>query len=242
MNYFASKRTTTAFVKLLQKAFPSHENLPNDCVVSLAIANNQDAFQESIEIIDRFNATREVIQRLRRSHPDTSDHSYLLDEHYWAVWTEVFAFAWSVEQGHFRNPEFTDDNGKPDLKVGPNLWLEAKTVRPSDKESMQLREMGDVALHGQVPLRMVSVSGEVHPTLIKKFNDGLTRAVHQLRNRSGQDLIVFFNVERIDLETDETSAIQAIRHWAYAKRSSGNPRIVVIHRDQWKSPLVDTGP
>lgn len=80
-----------------------------------------------------------------------------------------------------------------------------------------------------------------HPNLIKKFEDGLRKAISQRDQQGSGKLVVFFGLETIDAKTNETIAKQAIKDWAEEARTTCDARIVISYMDGWSTPMFDTG-
>ncbi|MBT3941145.1 MAG: hypothetical protein HOC77_14190 [Chloroflexi bacterium] len=229
----------TPFVAILREAFANHSNLPERCAINLAYEVNQEDFSDVVEIVSRCGAREGLVARLRTTHPVGPNHLGQYDRHFWTVWTEACAFAWAKNVAGFDRPRFTDDRGKPDLLVGSSMWLEAKTVERSPDERRALDQMAEASDRGRPQYRMTYGFSVPHPTIVKKFNDGLSDALTKLARQGFGEIIVYFELDGIDWGTDEHAALKAIDEWSATESSNTGARIVVTRGGRWREPLID---
>lgn len=224
------------------EAFPEYAGLSGDCLIPNAIRTNRDIrdVSNALVFVDQCGARASIIDRLRITHPPETCHRSEFDRRFWTVWTEAFAFAWSVELAGYDHPEFTDDRGKPDLRVYSTTWLEAKTIEHSNEEKATLDYMARASDRGTLLYRLAHDLPTPHPTLIKKFNEDLLDAIAK-RNRQGRgELIVFFRVAGFDFPLPEEIGEETVRAWSETIARESGVRVVITYSFNWREPFVDT--
>ncbi|MDA1256632.1 MAG: hypothetical protein O3C10_02110 [Chloroflexi bacterium] len=239
MSYDESE--STAFVRVLREAFAKQPDLPARCAISLAFDVNQDDFSDVVDIVDRCSGRSDLVGRLRATHPINVAHTRQFDRHFWTVWTEACAFAWATEVAGFNCPLFTDDHGKPDLLIDRSTWIEAKTVEVSPGEGEILDRMAESSDRGKLLIRWTVGFTPPHPTLVKKFDDGLRDALVKRGRQDYGELIVFFSLNGINWPTDRKAAIQSIQDWVRVSGVSSGARVVISRGSNWREPIIDTG-
>lgn len=114
----------------------------------LRLRENQDEYSSVIRIVDEYGQRKGLITRLRKTHPRGTLHLRQYDAQFWSVWTEAKALAWAATVGGYGYTQFTDDIDKPDLLAPPATWIEVKTIKPSEEESVIRRQMEIFSFRG----------------------------------------------------------------------------------------------
>lgn len=214
----------TPFAILLDEAFPNRSGLPSDCDIVLNIEASDPVCSEIVSVVTSFGERGAFISRIRRIHPTDRPHSDTFDDQLWEVMAEGTAFTWAART--LGKPMFTDDNGKPDLYVTPDWWIEAKRVGKSLPERQIQRRVLGAAEHGKLTIRTGNLM-EPHPTLLKKFDDGLRDAMKKVRPEQ-HHLAVFFELAGVDFGTSRRQAFEAIENWCGRASWQTNCAIVVV--------------
>jgi len=228
-------------VVLLKEAFGEDPKFPERCAITLAIEVNQSDLGDVIEIVDRSGEREVLMDKLRATHPVHREHLSEYDRNFWNVWTEALALCWATETAGLSGVTFTDDRGKPDLQSQDGTWIEAKTIDLSLNESKTMERMAELADQGTVPYRMSSDFTQAHPTMLKKFQDGLEDAHLKLARQQYGALVTFFSFRGVDWGTNSKASERIIAEWAHAAAQSHASRIVIVRRINWAAPFVDEG-
>lgn len=205
----------TALVELLQDAFGASPQLPRSCWIRGALSENQTDFSPAIEVAVRAGAHRDLVRRLREEHPLRRTHRLNHDRGLLNFFTEVEAFAWSVEIARLPQPRFVTSPGSPDLSAG-DWWIEAKTINKSDApREYDERVMRPLLESGGIVMRGPATLAHPLPGLIDKFQadlgDGLRKWDRQ--NRTGQ-LAMFYDWVNVDFGISKADARRAVGEWA----------------------------
>jgi hypothetical protein len=175
---------------------------------------------------------------LREEHPLRRRHRLDHDRGVLNFFTEVEAFAWSVEIARLPQPRFITSPGSPDLLAG-DWWIEAKTVNKSDAaREYDERVTRPLLESGQMVIRGATTLTPPHPGMIDKFQadleDGLRKWDRQ--DRSGH-LAMFYEWVNIDFGTSKPDAQRAVREWAARAEQATGVRIVVAWNYGWQKPI-----
>ena len=229
-----------SLTRLLEEAFPHWEDLVSTCLVSEAVDQHKNNFDELIECIDLGNARQDFIARLRAAHPVRDIHNVQHDHRLLDVFTEGAAFAWAFRSESLGCPQFVNAEGAPDMAVD-DTWLEVKTVRNSQEEEQfkeevlnpHLRRHG-IAMRGAVTLEAPEAG------FLGKFQSHLDDALlkWQRQGRNGRFIVYYgFN---IDFGVSGRTAETEIRAWAHTSERQHGVSIVVCPRFDWASPVYDS--
>ncbi|MEE8046551.1 MAG: hypothetical protein V3T49_06920 [Dehalococcoidia bacterium] len=230
----------TPFVSVLKTVFKDRSTLPERCVVSLGIEVNQPDYSDVVEIVAQHGGLDDLRSRLVDSHPTDRPHLDEFDRQFWTVWNEAAAFAWAVERG-FTGVAFTDDHATTDVSADHGVMIEAKTVDVSPEERQVKNQMSETSDLVGAAMRGPSTMIDLHPIVLKKFEDGLIDSVRKFERQSGEQLVAFFELAGLDWPTSRRQAIQLIRQWAAEAAQRTGARIVVWEGDAWREPFIDTG-
>lgn len=221
---------------LLMKAFPDASRLCEDCWVSKAIGEEQDAFGDALSVVTALGGESALIDRLRAEHPTDRCHRREYDDRLMEVFTEAEAFAWAAEVGRLGRPEFVTSEGAPDLRAG-SWWIEAKTINESDveraaRDALQpaLDSVG-IVMRGPVEL------AAPHPGLLRKFEYQLDDGVKKWQRQGTGGLAVFYEWVSVDFGTSDRQAEAEVRDWARSAERCRDVCVVVSFNYGWNAPL-----
>ena len=228
-----------SLTRLLEEAFPHWEDLVSTCLVSEAVDQHKNNFDELIECIDLGNARQDFIARLRAAHPVRDIHNVQHDHRLEDVFTEGAAFAWAFRSSNLGCPHFVTAEGAPDIAVD-DTWLEVKTVRNSQEEEQFKEEVLNPQLRRSDVIVRGAVNLEAPPAgFLGKFQSHLDNALlkWQRQGKSGQFIVYYgFN---IDFGVSSRTAVNEIRAWAATSERQHGVSIVVCPRFKWASPVYD---
>lgn len=160
-----------SLTRLFEEAFPHWEELVSTCLVSEAVDQDKNNFDELIECIDLGNAREDFIARLRAAHPVRDIHNVQHDRRLEDVFTEGAAFAWAFRSSNLGCPHFVTAEGAPDIAVD-DTWLEVKTVRNSQEEEQFKEEVLNPQLRRTSRLLRLGFSESSNRTSITRSLNG----------------------------------------------------------------------
>ncbi len=246
--------------QILSKAFPVAEDatgvLPADCWIVKARkveSHGRDVLRplsEAVDVVARHNQAEMLERRLALVHPIDRSHRRDFDDGLLDCLSEACAFAWADARG-MGPPEFRfNEEGKPDIFIKPDIWVEAKALYASDNdrklwaqamEEAQRREgpPGIAFRGGSVKLDKVEsmISG-----LIGKFESDYQNAKQKFERVAANGRMIFYNLTVLDLEAMllKEGALRAVREWAKSKEKEGSIAVVVCVGYDWRVPQYDS--
>ncbi len=228
---------------LLMEAFPAWRALAPQCWVYQAIDQNQEDLGDVIDCVSLADARGDFVQRLKDEHPVDKTHHDQHDTRLLDVFTEGEALAWAFDVAKLGQPHFVKSEGAPDLAVGDDSWIEAKTVHNSQEEKQFQDDVVYPAL-ARTGMVMRGPTTLVGPAVgyIGKFKVHLDDALlkWQRQNNSGQ-LIVFFHMN-IDFGISPRAARREVVAWATSAEAQTGAGIVICDGyTRWRTPLYQRG-
>ena len=230
----------TVLCELLAEAFPEWQDLPGGCWVRQAMERNSDGWSSAIRSVPKSGGRALLLERLQREHPPKRRSDAGADEALHAVFGECEAFAWAAKVAELPNPRFEFlVEGSPDVLCDGPVWVEAKTIRPSDDD----REAERAAFaKSAIGFRMADPI-EASPGLFRKFemafSDGLRKFSRVSEGPKEPSFVLFFHVLMFDLEVND-KVFDRFSAWAREHASQTNVRIVLVFNFRWEAPWFDS--
>lgn len=178
-----------------------------------------------------------LVGRFRREHPVAGNHA-VHDAQALDVLNEVRGFGWTAQNypGRIRRPEFWEEAGRPDIRVGDDAAIEVKTIRFSLDEQARNYTLLDLAGPAGMVVRKDQAAMSGTGVLFLKLSSHLQKAAAQVA-RSGLTGVAFF---AIDLDFPYSRTEYLLREWALAGHHETGLRVVVIRRKDWLAPFFDS--
>lgn len=230
---------------LLADAFPAISNgtaqVPADCWVSGVLQKDTrdlrrqaglQRLSDAVTVVSEQGQLPALKRRLETEHPVSRNHLREYDDRLLDCLTEACAFAWA-HQRHLGSPAFSHQEGCPDIRVLPDLWIEAKAINRSQENKRATEAMiGGRAVCGAVT--------DPNPGLISKFESALADAKRKLNRQGSGRLVVFFNLTWLDESAWglKSGVFAQLQDWA-KKVSEPRIHVVVCYLYDWQNPFHD---
>jgi hypothetical protein len=213
---------------------------PADCWISKFLAKDPAEFtpvSEAVAVVEKCGQLAALQQRCAAEHPTAKPHRSAYDRRLLDCLTEACAFSWADEQAQ-GTPEFRfDQPGEPDVRVSPDLYVEAKGVWNSDDDQQLVAYMArtNAMISGMANVNLGAIE--------KKFDDGWSDALRKFGRVQAQRAVVFFNLLGLDVPSIplQEQVFAHVTRWATVRGDIPDaPRIVICRTIEWKSPLLDS--
>lgn len=188
----------------------------------------------AIRVVEQHGQLAALERRVREEHPSRRAHRKDYDSRLLDCLTEACAFAWAVSRG-LGVPQFDYRQGKPDIHVPPDLWVEAKAVHPSLASRQDMARM----LRGEVVLGLVAPPDR-HRGLA--FLCNLEDAKKKFARLGLGRWVVFLNLTDVDVDqfADLENVLASYATWL-GRREAADPTICIVfcHSYDWQRPIRD---
>jgi hypothetical protein len=190
----------------------------------------------ALDVVDRYGELPRLLQRFVMEHPVNRPHRRSYDEQLVTCLTEGCAFAWA-DLRNLGTLRFTSEiPGAPDIQADSGLWIEAKSIGPSD-EDKRLTEC-------------MRISGESHMGTPRMPSDGLWRKFDyafrdtqkKLDRQTQREGVLFLHLVTLDTSSWplKSDFFELLPAWvACKKREAPNISIVVSYNFNWTVTEID---
>ena len=234
----------TPLADLLSREFSEWPSLPADCWVRRAIERNHGGFEigTAVEAALFLGLDAAIAARLRLEHPSGRPHHSQHDDGILNAFTEIEAIAWASQIAQLGAPEFVNVEGAPDLRISDTHWIEAKTIRSSDRDRNAWEEARQQAAGtNSRPIRSGAGRG-ADPQVVMKFEAYYQNAFTKWKRQNcALGYVVFYCLERVDADMDREGVWEMVTEWVkFRKTHTPEIRLIVIDNHRWGDPMIDS--